>query len=198
MQLAILAAVLAALAAAESGGGPVGGLGWRLLAIGAVTLIAPLAAFLGGQRLALDAAALDRSERSIARLQSIVVGLWMAAVLIVLFVAQWPRIVRGNWQLAGWPLVDELAILTPVIAPLLLVWAGLYRLDRAAQVAAFRARELEPPPAQLGRYLWLHVRHHLGLVLLPALAVVGAFELFGLVRVTNISPDAAWWFAVPL
>ena len=198
MQLAILAAVLAALAAAESGGGPVEGLGWRLLAIAAVTLVAPLAAFLGGQRLALDVAALDRSERSIARLQSIVVGLWMSAVLIVLFIAQWPRIVRGNWQLAGWPLLDELAILTPVIAPLLLVWAGLYRLDRAAQVAAFRARELEPPPAQLGRYLWLHVRHHLGLVLLPALAVVGAFELLGMFNLTRARPDAAWWFALPL
>lgn len=205
MQLAILTAVLAALAAAETGGGPVAGVAWRLLVIAGVALVAPAAALVGSWRLdrgAGQSTALsyddDRRERASRRLQSVVVGLWMSSVLIVLFVAQWPRIVRGNWQLAGWPLVDELAILAPVIAPLLLVWAALYRLERVAQIAAFENQDLEPPPAQLGKYLWLHVRHHLGLILLPALAVVGAFDVLGLLKITSGPNDAAWWFAIPL
>ncbi len=203
MQLAILAAVLAALAAAESGGGPVAGVAWRLVAVAGVMLVAPLAAAVGSWRLCPrnateGIACSDDRERAAARLQSVVLGLWVSAGLVVLFVAQWPRIVQSNWRLAGLPLVDELAILLPVIAPLLLVWAALYRLERAAQVAAYRARDLMPPPPQLAQYLWLHVRHHLGLIVLPALIVVGAFELLALSQITSAAPDAAWWFALPL
>ena len=208
MQIAILAAVLAALAAAESGGGPVGGVAWRLIAIAAAVLVAPLAAVIGSWRLrnategipynAGEGIPYSDDERHVARLQSIVVGLWMSAAIVVLFVVQWPRIVQSNWRLAGWPLIDEVLILAPVIAPLLLVWAALYHLERHAQIAAYRARALEPPPQQLARYLWLHVRHHLGLVVLPALAVVGVFEVLAMSRITAAAPDAAWWFALPL
>jgi Zn-dependent protease with chaperone function len=230
MHLAILAAVLASLAAAESGSGPVSGLAWRLLVVGCAALVAPLAALVGSWRIGIGNgaernategnategnategnategnategvpySAEDARERSIARLQSLVIGLWISAGLIVLFVARWPQIVRGNCHLAGWPLVDELAILGPVIAPLLFIWAALYRVERSAQVAAFIARDLEPPPAQLGQYLWLHVRHHLGLVLLPALVVVGAFDLLNLLQLTTQQPGIVWWFAAPL
>ena len=202
MQLAILTAVLAALAAAETNSGPVADVAWRLLVIVAAGLVAPAAALVGSwtldRRGDLSPAADDRLERGSSRLQSIVVGLWISSGLVVLFVAQWPRIVRGNWQLAGWPLVDEVAILAPVIAPLVLVWAALYRLQRAEQIAAFRARGLVPPAPQLLAYLWLHVRHHLGLVLLPSLAIVGAFDLLAFFRITSGATDAAWWFAIPL
>jgi len=208
MQLAILTAVLTALAAAEAGGGPVAGVAWRLLAISGVILVAPLTALVGTWRLAAHNVTDNRNatkgvpysarERALARLQSIVVGLWMSGVLVVLFVAQWPRIVRGNWHLEGWPLLDELAILAPVIAPLLLVWAALYRGERAAQVAAYRTRNLVPPAPQLGQYLWLHVRHYLGLILLPALAIVGVFDVLRLFNITAESGSVAWWFAAPL
>ena len=120
MQLAILTAVLAAIAAAESGGGPVAGVAWRLFVVGSAALIAPLAALVGTQRLSRIGSAED-SDDAFWRLQTAVVGLWLGTVALMLLVAQWPRIVRGNWQLAGWPLVDEVAILAPVIAPLM-VW----------------------------------------------------------------------------
>src|SRR5258705_7578887 len=113
MQLAILTAVLAAIASAESGGGPVAGLAWRLLLVISATLIAPLTALVGTQRLAATIVADDDSEDAISRLQTLVVCLWLSAVGIILLVAQWPRIVRDNWHLAGWPLIDELAILLP-------------------------------------------------------------------------------------
>src|SRR5438093_12917011 len=130
MQLAILTAVLAAIAAAEGGGGPVAGVAWRLVLIASATLIAPLAAFVGTYRLSALTAESNDGEDAASRLETIVIGLWLAAVALILLVGQWPRIVRSNWQLAGWPLIDELAILLPVIASLILVRAAMYRLER--------------------------------------------------------------------
>jgi len=198
MQLAILTAVLAALAAAESGCAPVGGVAWRLVVVALATFIAPLAALVGTQRLAPAISADADSEDAISRLHALVICLWLGAVAAVLFVAQWPQIVRGNWRLAEWPLVDELAILLPVVAPLLLLWAALYRLDRAAQAASYQARQIALAPPRLSRYLWLQFRQHLGLVLLPPLAIVGVFETLSALGVSAADIDTAWWLVLPL
>src|SRR5437762_7578522 len=158
MQLAILTAVLAAIAAAEGGGGPVAGVAWRLVLIASATLIAPLAALVGTHRLSAVAAGNGDGEDAASRLETIVAGLWLATVALILLVGQWPRIVRSNWQLAGWPLIDELVILAPVIAPLLLIWA------------AMRGRQ------RLAAYLWLQTRQQLAMLLLPPLVIVGVLE----------------------
>jgi len=162
------------------------------------TLIAPLAAMVGTQRLAPAVLANADADDAIARLHAVVIVLWLGAVAAVLFFVQWPRVVRGNWGLADWPLVDELAILLPVVAPLLLVWAALYRLDRAAQAAAFRARNMELPPARLSGYVWLHARQHLGLILLPPLAIVGIFEVLSAGGISAGDANTAWWLVVPM
>lgn len=202
MQLAILAAVLAALAAGDpTATSPVGGVAWRLGLAVAASLVAPLAAFVGTQRLVagLELAGQDADrEARLARLQARVIGLWLAAALVVLFVAGWPQIVRSNWALAAWPLVDELAILTPILAPLVVLWAVFYRLERAAQLVVFRARKLDPPPPRLRAYLWLHVRFHLGLVVLPALVVISAQEFLAAYEIDLTSGGAALWLGIPI
>jgi STE24 endopeptidase len=198
MQIAILTAVLAAIAAAESGGGPVAGVAWRLFVVISATLVAPLAALVGTQRLAGTVRLDDESEDAISRLQSAITCLWLAAVGTILVIGQWPRIVRANWHLATWPLVDELAILLPVLSPLVLIWAAMYRLERETQVAAYRARELNPPPARLGAYLLMQMRHHLGLVLVPPLAIVGLLETLAACGLSAANFHAAWWMAIPL
>src|SRR4029453_7685890 len=93
MQLAILVAVLAALASAQVTGAPVGHLGWRLFVIVGSTFLAPLAAIVGMQRLSITIASGDEAGEALARLERRVIGLWLLAVAMVLFVAQWPRIV---------------------------------------------------------------------------------------------------------
>lgn len=202
MQLAILAAVLTALAQADNGVlPPVSGLAWRLLLAATAVFVAPLAALVGSQRLMRQIARAhddEQTEAWLSRLQSASILLWLVAVAVLLFVAQWPQIVRGNWALAGWPLVDELAILAPVLAPLLLLWAALYRLERAGQIAAFRERGLQPPPAQLAQYLWQNARFHLGLVLLPALVVIGGNEILAAAKIDLGATSTAWWFGLPL
>lgn len=200
MQLAILTAVLAAIAAAEGGGGPVAGLSWRLFAIAGATLIAPLTAFVAAHRLALRLPASSDQQTEYnavaTRLQSVIVCLWLAGVGVVLLVGQWPRIVRANWQLEGWPLLDEVAILLPVVAPLFLIWAALYRIERLAQLADCTARNLEPPRSRMLEYVGLQARYHLALVLLPPLLVVGLIEA---VSTLHIAPQSGvvWWFIVP-
>src|SRR5262245_64364211 len=160
MQLAILTAVLAAIAAAEHGGGPVVGLPWRLAFIATGVLIAPIAALVGTQRLARSIAINDAAHDAAARLETVVAGIWLAAVALILLVGQWPRIVRSNWQLAGWPLIDELVILLPVLAPLILVWTVMYRLERLEG----SGRSCANQPLGLARYLWLQARHQLALI----------------------------------
>ncbi len=197
MQLAILIAVLGAIAAAESGGGPVVGLAWRLAAVAGAVCVAPLAALVAARRIAQSLPAEAGNTWSAQRLQNRLIWLWLGAVAIILFVGQWPRIVRGNWQLAAWPLVDEIAILLPVVAPLVLIWGALYRLEYAERDATANAGQAAAPPPSLLSYLAFQARHHLALVLLPPLAVVGVIESLAAL---NLSPSggAVWWFVVPL
>src|SRR5262245_11811356 len=148
MQLAILTAILESLAAAEGGGGPVAGVAWRLLLIASATLIAPLAALVGTHHLSAISDDDRDNDEAASRLETIVIGLWLVGVALILLVGQWPRIVRSNWQLAAWPLIDELAILLPVIAPLIFVWAAMYRLERSSN---FNSASL---PRQLLTYIW--------------------------------------------
>jgi STE24 endopeptidase len=189
VQLAILTAVLAAIAAAEGGGGKVDGVLWRLAAILGAALAAPLAAFAAVHRLSRSSANEEQDQQAAARLEMVVLGLWLAAVMFILLVGQWPRIVRANWALAQWPLVDEIAILLPVIAPLVLIWAAMYRLER-------RGQNDEAPAMLLRTYLLLQARHHLALVLLPPLLVVGLIETIAALKIVQ-SVDTVWWFVVP-
>jgi len=191
MQLAILTAVLAAIAAAEGGGGPVEGVAWRLVVILGAALAPPLAALVAGHRLTQRSehgrkfCADEEAGHAAARLESIVIGLWLAAVAFILFVGQWPRIVRANWDLAALPLVDEIGILLPVIAPLVLIWAAMYRIQGG-----------EAGRGSLVRYLFLQARHHLALVLLPPLLIVGLIEVIAALKIAQ-DLDAIWWFAIP-
>ncbi len=197
MQLAILIAVLGAIAAAESGGGPVTSLAWRLAAVAGAVCVAPLAALVASRRIANSSSTDVKTIWSSQKLQNQLIWLWLGAVAFILFVGQWPRIVRGNWQLAAWPLVDEIAILLPVVAPLVLIWGALFRLECAEREEATCAGQAATPPPSLLSYLAFQARHHLALVLLPPLAVVGMIESLAAL---NLSPtgSAVWWFVVPL
>src|SRR4051794_37798708 len=90
MQLAILAAVLAAIASMGSDDAPVAGLAWRLMVVASATLVAPLAALVGTHKLAFTIGDDDESDLAISRMQSALAGVWLIAVGLILLVAQWP------------------------------------------------------------------------------------------------------------
>jgi STE24 endopeptidase len=187
VQLAILIAVILALAQVEtSAAGPTGGTIWRAALTMVGVLVAPLAAALGSMRLLRDLAREERldptyCERVWSQVQSIALGLWLAIVVATLYVLKWPQVVRSDWSLAAWPLADELVILLPVLAPLVLLWCVLHRLHTAAHRSLARGQDAPRPQPPLMSFLWQNARHHLALAVLPALAVIGWQETVVLV-----------------
>lgn len=102
---------------------------------------------------------------------------WLALVALISYAFAWPQLVRENWGLANWILVDDLLILAPIYVPLLLSWAAFYDVDRT--VDELTAEEDVDHTYQPSRwsYVLLHARHYLGLVLAPLLVVLGLFDL---------------------
>lgn len=202
MQLAILVAVICALSQGDGAGEPVGHALWRAILTLAGTLVAPLAATFGSWRLVREISggdlARERCEASWSRLQAIAVFLWLAMVAATMYLVEWPRVVRSDWGLAAWPLVDELLVLAPVVVPLLLLWTAFYRLHWLAQATVSRQLDAPPPRSRLLSHLWNHVRHDLGLVLIPALVVIAAQESLQLAWPQALEASQAWWLYVPL
>jgi STE24 endopeptidase len=140
-------------------------------------------------------------ERVWSRIQSLVLGMWLAIVAATMYGLQWPRVVRTDWSLGAWPLVDEVLILLPVLLPLVLYWSVLHRLQVAAQDALLRtsgarAGGASRPQSRLAAFLWQNARHHLALVVLPALIVIGLQE--SLTRVWPPLATNGWWIYLPM
>jgi STE24 endopeptidase len=201
VQLAILIAVILALAQGESSAAePVGGALWRAALTLGGALVAPLAAAVGSLKLLRGLARDDRPspdecERIWSRIQAIALCLWLATVAATMYLIQWPRVVRSDWSLGAWPLVDEILILAPVLVPLLLFWTVMHRLQAAAQNSFAHSSAAIHSRSRLIPFLWQNIRHHLALVVVPALVVVGIQE-----TVASLWPRLAangWWLYVP-
>jgi STE24 endopeptidase len=156
-------------------------------------LTAPLVAALGSlgivRRLSREPAMSPADcQRIWARVERAFIGLWLIMVVVTMFVLKWPRLVRSDWLLDAWPLVDDLLILAPIVVPLLLLWTITHRLQCAAGVATPR----------LPSFLWLNARHHLGLVLVPVLVVLAFQE--SVLWVWPAAEASGWlgWLHVPL
>jgi len=196
MQILLILAVLAALAVAEHAPcQPVSAVGPRLIAAGSSMLVVPLFALVCSgwvvRRLRRD----DRHQGSLlARfriLRRVHVVLWLGVAGFVLYWLDWPRLVRGNWRLGQTVLLDELLILAPLLVPLVLSWTAFYEVDRAVRAGDERSTRRE--------YLGLHVRHYLGVSLLPVLGLLAtqdAAEL--LVPGVLATPYAAVVYVTPI
>jgi len=85
-------------------------------------------------------------------------GCSLASYAWIVHGLEWPGVVRGNWGLNDWYLVDDALIILPFLIMQLLTWTGLFaaegslrRLDREA-------------PIRLSRHLVLRFRQSLGLI----------------------------------
>jgi Zn-dependent protease with chaperone function len=192
MQLAVLVAVVCALVQGEAAG-PVGGSMWRTALAVAGVLAAPLVAALGSlgivRRLGREPALGPADcQRIWSRIESAFIGLWLIVVAATMLLLKWPRVVRIDLNLGEWPLLDDLVTLVPVIAPLLLLWTISHGLQRTVGVSTPR----------LLSFLWLNVRHHLGLVLVPVLLVLAYQEI--LLWLWPAAEANGWlgWLHVPL
>lgn len=185
MQFVLILAVLAALAIAESAPvQPVSGVAGRLLLAGGgvamVTLFAMAASGVIAWRLRTDFARHPLLLRRFRQLRRVHVALWLVTAGGILYGLDWGRLVRFNWHLDRWFLIDDVLILAPVVLPLVLSWAAFYEVDRAVCIGHRGKTPGRGEFSMRGRYLALHVRHYLGVLLVPLLgllAVQDAVEL---------------------
>jgi Zn-dependent protease with chaperone function len=186
MQLIIILAIISAISISEAAPAePVANGGWRLLQALVAMAIAPLFAMAASNAIvrSLRGTTETRSEtmRWFGRLRVVHALIWLLIGAMILQQVGWVRMVRFNWQLGELILIDELLILLPLLASLLLSWAAFYRVARAVDSDA------QPT---LGGYLALQARHYLALVMTPVLLVLTAHDAVRLAS-PAISPEAA-------
>lgn len=213
MQLAILLSLLATLASSElPTHQPAEHPLWMSLAVLATMLAPGLFTAMAGERLTRRVFAMldgdpyaDREaieahyEQQLARCIDRSYFLWLGCTLAIVYVLGWPRVVRGNWQLDRWPLVDDLVVLAPTLLSLFALWTGIFWLQRSRIAASLAhlplgSSPLRSWPRSLARYLALQARHQLLLVLIPALLVLAASEISSAVSPASETswPMATW------
>lgn len=186
MQLSIVFAVVATvILSASAVAQPVANATWRLgVSAGAAMLVVLFAVFGSwtvSRRLSRDFGRRQKWLRYFEVFRRIHLAFWLSISGGILYCLQWPRLVRCNWGLQGTVLLDELLIFVPVLLPLIASWAAFHEVDRTLLRTQATLAGASPSVMRRGRYLWLHVRHHLGLVLLPVLGVVAMLDF------------ATWW-----
>lgn len=140
--------------------------------------------------------------RWFARMRTVHSALWVTVACATLSTLGWTRLVRWNWDLDRVFLADELLVLLPVVAPMILSWAAFFEVDRALAAVCPSAGL---PPIGRWKYVVLHARHYFGLLLLPvlcALAVDDAWRLLGSERLlseTGVASSAGGvWVVLPM
>jgi len=204
MQLVLVLAILGALVVAESSPSePVAGAGYRLgLALAGMTVVVLAAAGFSGWiagRLRHDFQRRDVWLPRFRNLRRVHAVLWLAVAGATLYWLDWARLVRYNGHLERALLLDEIAILTPLLLPLVLSWAAFYEVDRAVWTGLAAGGA---PPLRLStrrEYLMVHLRHYLGVLLLPVLGLLAVQDTAELLAPGVLdSPYAPAIYAPPI
>lgn len=112
------------------------------------------------------------------RLQTLHFALWSGYVAL-LVLGGWTSLVREGWGLGGVPVVDDLVILLPILAPPLLAWAAWHEVELALETRLGPlGRSL--PRTRLG-YVLEQVRGPIAIALGPLLVLVVTYDA------------ARWW-----
>ena len=184
MQFLLILAVVAALLISEGcPNQPVSGAGYRLLiAVAGMLLVALFAMVASGvtaRRIRSDFGRRFVAMRRFKGLRRLHVVLWLSVVVGILFWLDWGRLVRFNWHLDRAFLLDDLLILTPVLLPMVLSWAAFYEVDHALQMGT---GSREGGAAGRWQYLGVHLRHYLGILMLPVLGLLALQDGAELIR----------------
>lgn len=178
MNLLIVFVILFVLLISEMGNShPVDDVWIRLGAIGITTFLVPmLAAFqtiVVTRRLKSQQIESDHIPRMLNRLTACHSAVWLAASLAIVYSFQWQKIVRGNWQLDRWPLLDEVLIMAPVLLSLIASWAIFFDIqtvfaDKTSAINRLKERV---------RFVALRVRVYLAIFLVPTLVAIAARDV---------------------
>lgn len=203
MQLSLIVAVLAALVISENSPRlPVPAVGCRLfLAVAVMSCVVAFAA-VSSLRIARRLREEPRDGKTLKRfrrLRHVHSLLWMLAVGAILYGLDWARIVHFNWRLDGIPLLDEVLVILPILLPMVLSWACFFEVDRVLENNLhFNSREaVAVSPTTRTQYVLLHLRHCLGLLLLPVLGLAAVQDIAELVAPELLAGNYALVVYVP-
>lgn len=182
MHLAIIVIVVCALASGESGSpGPTAAPQSRVaLTVAGMLLVVLLARIAAG---ATALGLLRNGSRRTALLRRFRkwrlahAALWFATSLTIVFALDWAAVVRGDLDVQGMFLVDELLILAPILVPLVASWAAFYEVHRVALQQNAAAAGNLPRVMTRRAFVGLQVRHYLGLIFIPLFAVLACRDL---------------------
>ncbi|MFQ6049170.1 MAG: M48 family metallopeptidase, partial [Phycisphaerae bacterium] len=113
----------------------------------------------------------------------------VAGLAISLVGTAWNDVVRRRWGLGRVVLLDELVLLLPFVAAVVLCWAAGYPADRALRSAG------PSRPWGLRRYLAFNFRHHLLVIGVPMTLILLAKDVIDRYRSGLIELIGAGWAA---
>ena len=210
MNLAVGFVILFCLFCSEySAAGTADHLQLRLAGIVVLTCLVPSLAFLQtfavNRRRKLQQVDDARLEQACRRVSSCHTAVWLVASVATIYVFRWHDVVRSEWGLDRFVLVDEILILMPVLVSLLASWAVFYDLKSADESASppVENRSSEntvarlPVPAQHGSWLFgrrrefvsIRFRLHVLVLVVPLLLAVAVND--SIAMVFQLSPVAA-------
>jgi STE24 endopeptidase len=126
----------------------------------------------------------ERRERIMRRYQVLrwlEIAVLLGGYAVLIHWLDWPAVVADSWGLGDWVLVDDLLVLAPFLGGLVLSWLAQFRVEDCLR------RRLTEPVAETRPWLsrWSHVefllRHQVGILLVPLLALVGLQDVIELV-----------------
>jgi STE24 endopeptidase len=172
MPLALLVALVVAFGIDPPGTGvPSSEVGLRILqTCGGITLVAILAFGLGlsvALRVSHSGFATAQLRRRYALATRVLTLVSLVVYGWIIHNVGWARMVRANWGLGGWPLLDDLVVLLPYLLIQLLVWWGLFFAERSLHIYHDGSS-----PGRLWHYLALRWRQAFGLILPVVLVYV--------------------------
>ena len=181
MQLLLLLAVVSAVAISEQAPQqPVSDAWLRAVLACLAMAVAPLFAVATSSMIAgslrRDFQRKPELLRRFGRLRNVHLAVWFLAAAAVLYLLGWAQLVRFNWSLDGVFLLDDIATFLPVVVPLVLSWGAFYEVERCLHRHSGKAADDESAVTR-GQYVNLHARHYLGLLLLPAFAVLAVQDV---------------------
>ena len=195
MQLVVIVAFIAVLSMPETGWSavwlakPV----WVWTVLAGVVTMPGLIAWLGGAWVRRGLARSGGSEaqaRKHAKVGIVVRTVLAGGFLLAVAQTSWPMLVRVVWGLGRIPLVDELVILAPFTAGLILAWMAAYPAEAALRGGGGGGREGR---WSLRKYLVFQVRHQLLLVAVPMSLLIVIQDVTGRYHGALARATGVWW-----
>jgi STE24 endopeptidase len=115
------------------------------------------------------------------RIHVILRGALLLFFALLVLQTGWMHLVRIDWHLGRYPLLGELALISPILLATVLSWGALYPADRALRVSA--GRGVAVPSVQpiwtLAQYMDFQVRYQILTVVVPMSLFILASGLIG-------------------